>query len=207
VEEGIEEITKKIMPQGGFVNPSNHILYKNVKVEYLCKNPGSYLPCIQQHPLFLEEMRVTIEDHLKNKIDACFRGLKIEYERRSTDVELGPQLLNMYWGKGKIYVNLTREMVMKKGDKSLTVLDFPVQTSHPLFDLGSVAIEIANQEARYCHFDTLGYSILSPEYMIKKQMMSDESAIYQIQDIKSKKELWIAVRSCAVPYTLGEEIK
>lgn len=207
VEEGIKEITEKIMPQGGFENPSNYILYKNTKIEYICKNPGSYIPCIQQHPLFLEEIRQTIENHLKEKVDGCFRGLEIEYERRATDVQLGSQSLEVRWGSGKIYTNITREMILKKGDKMLTVLEFPVQVNHPLFNLGSVAIEIANQEARYCHFDTLGYAILSPEYFIKKQVLSDESSIYQIQDIESKKELWVAVRSCAVPYTLGEENK
>ncbi len=201
--EAIDEITTKMMPQGGMSEPKNYKLYKNVKVEYLCENPGSFTPCIQQHPLFLEEMRNQMENYVKEKIDTCFKTLKIEYEKRATKVELGVQSLSLTLGLGKISVNISRTMKLSKGDKTLTVETFPVEINHPLYDLGSVAVEIANQEARYCHFDTLGYSVLSPSVSIRKATLSDETLIYQIRDEATKKELWISIRSCPVSANLG----
>ncbi len=203
VRDAIDEMTKKMMPQGGFAEPKHYKLYKNTKVEYLCDNLGFFAPCVQQHPLFLEEMRGILENYVKEKTDECFRTLKKRYEQRATNVELGEQALSLSWGVGKIKVNITRMMKLSKGGKILTVDEFPVEMNHPLYVLGSVAVEIANQEARYCHFDSLGYSILSPEVNIKQAVMSDETSIYQIQDTASKKELWIAIRSCVVPSVLG----
>lgn len=201
--EAIDEITTKMMPQGGLSEPKNFKLYKNVKVEYLCENAGSFTPCIQQHPLFLEEMRKQIEQYVNEKVDTCFKTLKSEYEKRATTIELGAQTLSLTLGLGKISVNIARTMKLSKGDKTLTVETFPIEMNHPLYDLGSVAVEIANQEARYCHFDTLGYSVLSPSVTIRKATLSDETLIYQIRDEATKKELWVAIRSCPISATLG----
>ncbi len=201
--EAVEEMSDKILPQGGFAEPKHYKLYKNVKVEYLCDNLGYFSPCSQQHPLFLEDMRLTLENYVKEKADGCFKILKNEYEKRATNVELRAQAVTLSFGVGKIYININRTMILKKDGKTLTVDEFPIQMSHPIYSLGSVAVEIANQEARYCHFDTLGYSILSPEFNIKKNVMSDETSIYQIKDVASKKELQIAIRSCVIPSVLG----
>ena len=206
VREAVEEITSEIMPQGGVKDPKNFKLYKNIKVSYLCDNIGPFAPCIQQHPLLIEDMRVLIQDHIKDKVDVCFRTLKSEYEKRATTIELGLQSLTLNFGMDKIYLNITRIMKLTKGEKTLTIDSFPVEMNHPIYNLGNVALEIANQEARYCHFDTLGYSVLSPEVTIKRNTLSDETMIYQIRDESSKKEFWIAIRSCSVPITLGEKI-
>ena len=183
--------------------PMNYKLYKNVQIEYLCENPGSFAPCVQQHPLFIEDMRKQIEKYVSEKVDTCFKTLKGEYERRVTTVVLGAQALSLTFGIGKIYVNITRSIVLSKDNQVLTIEYFPVEMNSPLYDLGNVAVEIANQEARYCHFDTLGYSLLSPQFTIHKATLSDETLIYQIRDEPTKKELSIAIRGCSIPSTLG----
>jgi hypothetical protein len=53
--DAVNEAVDKMLPQGGFIEPENYKVYKNIEVTYLCQNIGYFKPCINQHPMFLSE--------------------------------------------------------------------------------------------------------------------------------------------------------
>jgi len=195
----VNEAVDLILPQGGFVRPEHAKTYNGINVSYLCYNKGNYLPCVNEHPLFLSEMKDEIKNYIRPKIDKCFYDYKAEMEKRQNEVSLREMKLDVELGPERIYVDIDRKISINKEDGSLSVNIFDAEIISPVYDLGRVAMEIASQEAEYCYFEYNGYMILYPKYKIKLTQMSDSTRIYSITDKKSGKEINIAVRGCAIP--------
>ena len=195
----VNEAVDLILPQGGFVRPEHAKTYNGINVSYLCYNKGNYLPCVNEHPLFLSEMKDEIKNYIRPKIDKCFYDYKAEMEKRQNKVSLREMKLDVELGPERIYVDIDRKISINKEDGSLSVNIFDAEIISPVYDLGRVAMEIASQEAEYCYFEYNGYMILYPKYKIKLTQMSDSTRIYSITDKKSGKEINIAVRGCAIP--------
>ena len=104
--------------------------------------------------------------------------------------------------KNAARINIKKPLTIEKNGEKRTFDSFTAALNSPLYNLAIVAHEIANQEARYCNFEYLGYMIFHKEFSIdKKSVGQGESAakIYIIQDRYTGKKLNIAIRSCAVP--------
>lgn len=198
-KKAAEEAVEQMLPQGGFISPTNYKVYDNQKIEYLCQNTGNYKPCINQHPMLLNEMKGEIRKYVEPKVESCFETLKREMEKRNYGVNMGDMKMNISLGPNRIFIDIFREFALSKNDESQRMEEFKVEQVNPLYDLGLVAIEIAGQEAKYCYFEYVGYMVLFPRFDIKKTTMSDSTKIYAIEDKKSGKSLNIATRSCAIP--------
>ena len=88
---------------------------------------------------------------------------------------------------------------MTKRDSIRSFNDFKTVLVSPIHELAEVATEIANQEAKYCNFDILGYMIFYPEYDLDKYRPGEGDVIYQIRHIQTNQRFVLAVRSCALP--------
>ncbi len=199
VKEYTEEALDKMLPQGGFLEPENYALYNNKKVEYLCMRDGYYKSCINQHPLLISEMKNELEFYLDLKMRGCFDKLREEYEKRNYKVDLGQMNIRVEFVPRKVFVEIERETRLSNNENILQFNDFNIEILYPVHDLSNLAIEIANQEAKYCYFEYVGYMILYPQIDIRKTSMSDSTKIYIIMDKRSEKTMNIAIRSCAIP--------
>ncbi|MBI2631932.1 hypothetical protein HYW75_02935 [Candidatus Pacearchaeota archaeon] len=197
--EATNEAADLIIKHGGFVEPRNFKEYNKNKVEYLCENTGNYKPCINQHPLLLEEIKNEILDFALPRIDQCFSIIKEEYEKRQYNVIMEPMKINISLATDRIYLFISRDLTLSKQEKTKRFKDFKIEINNPLFDLTKVATEIGNQEAKFCYFEYVGYMILYPRFGIKKVALSDSTKVYTIKDKHSNKEMNIAVRGCAIP--------
>jgi hypothetical protein len=199
VNAHVDSVVDIILPQGGFVNPVLSKEYKGDDISYLCYNRGNYRPCIQQHPLLLSDMEFEITSYLGLLVDTCFSDLAVELEKRSSEVTLGDMEVNVALGINRVYVDISRELIISKNGESTRFRDFDTEVISPVYNLGRIASEIAAQEARYCHFEYVGYMILYPEVEITKTPLSDSTIIYSITDKASESKMNIAIRGCAIP--------
>ncbi|MBX4212402.1 hypothetical protein KW787_03045 [Candidatus Pacearchaeota archaeon] len=198
-KEGINDIVSRMLPQGGFTDPKNTKLYKNINVSYLCENIGFYKTCINQHPLLLNEMKDEIKTLLAQKLEDCFSNIDRNYRSRNAEIETGPLSVDVNMAPGRIYVDINRSMTISQRGTSKTFDRYAVEVLNPAYDLASVAMEIASQEAKYCYFEYVGYMMLYPRFLISKNALPDSTKIYTIKDKLSGGEMNIAIRSCAIP--------
>ena len=198
-KDAVNEAAEIILRQGGFVEPKNYKLYQNNKVTYLCENTGNFKPCINQHPLLLNEIKKEIVQYSYPIIEFCFNDVKEEFEKRKYSASFAETKLNISLGGDRIYLNIEKDIELKKNDAISRYEEFNVEINNPTYDLAKVAIEIAGQESKYCYFEYVGYMILYPRFDIKKFTMSDSTKIYTIKDKYSNKEMNIAIRGCAIP--------
>lgn len=198
VKKNVNEAVDKMLPQGGFITPRHAKLYKDINVSYLCFNSGNYFPCVNEHPMLLSEMEKELKEFIEPKIEKCFQDYKKEIEKQ-IEVEMKEMNLSVKLGAENIYVNIDREVSIKQKEDSSIVRDFNAKITSPLYNIARVAMEIASQEAEYCYFEYVGYMTLYPKFKISLDTMSDSTKLYTIQDKRSKKEMNIAIRSCAIP--------
>ena len=188
-----------MIPQGGFLQPENYKLYNNINVTFLCQNTGYFKPCINQHPLLINEEINEIENYTTPIINNCFSSAQSELESRNYGVSISPISLNVSFGSGRVYTLIVTNVTISKNGQTQTYDNFNVELNSPIYDLSKVAMDITNNEAKYCYFEYVGYMLLYPRWQISKFTFSDSTKIYTIEDLQSKKEMNIAVRGCAIP--------
>ena len=199
VRSGVLEAEGKMLPQGGFANPTNFKNYQHTHVAYLCQNIGYFSPCIQQHPMLLSDIQREIENYTSGKIEQCFQTVSEDLKRKNYEVTMDPMQFNISLSPGVILVDIQRKMVVSKSGTTQAFDSFAVNVQSPMYDLSRVAMDIASQEAKYCYFEYVGYMILYPRFDIRKFTMSDSTRIYTLKDRYSNKVMNVAIRGCAIP--------
>ncbi len=202
VEKNINDAIEIMLPQGGFIAPSDYKIYDDKRVAYLCKHEGYYQPCINQHPVLITEMKAEVLDYSYPKISECFEEMKKALESRQSKVEMSEMKesdVMIDFLPGKIRVDINRTVKITKTDATRTIDGFKINIENPVYDIANVANEIASQEAKYCYFEYVGFMLLYPRFDIRKFAMSDPTKIYTIKDKSYSVPMNIAIRSCAIP--------
>lgn len=202
VRTATQEALDIMLPQGGFLRPTNYKIYHDINVSYLCQNIGNFRPCINQHPMLLNEMKEEIRGYIQPKVERCFQDLKSELESRNNNVDMSAMNITISMGLNRVFVDVDRRLSIQKDETSQTFNKFHTEIANPAYDLGSLAILIADQQAKYCYFEYNGYMILYPKFDIKSYIMSDSTQIYTLKDRETGVEMNIAIKSCSIPPAL-----
>jgi len=197
----VEDALEVMLPQGGFIDPQNTVIFDGKSIAYSCENIGFYEPCIQQHPMLLNEIGNDLKSFILPKIDNCLDEMKIEFEKFGNKVEYAGSAseLGINFIQDKVLLNVGRKTTIEKNGEVREFDSFEIEIAHPAYNLIRIASEIARQEATYCYFEFVGYSALNPRYEINKFVMSDSSTVYRIVDSKTGMEMNTAIRGCAIP--------
>lgn len=200
--DSVLEAINIMLPQAGYISPQSYKLYENNKVGYLCYINKYYETCISQQPMYIEFLEEEIKNYIESKIKDCFYSLKQEYQKRQYSVDEGALSLNVELAPKQVEIVLNKKFEISKNEETRNYNEFKVKVNSPLYDLAVVAQEIASQEAKFCYFDCLKFSMNYPAFAIEKVPLGSEetaSDVYKIKDKKTGKELLIAIRSCALP--------
>jgi len=198
-EEEMRNSINLALSQGGFLESENYILYNDTKVSYLCKNNGLFEPCINQHPMLLNEISQELNDNIKPIVNGCFIELKESFKDLGYEVVLGEDKgTEIMLSPGNVFLSINRSVSVSKNEESTSFESMKIPYKTSLYELASVAVDIVKSEANLCYFEYLGYMILYPQYIIKIKVYSDSSKVYSIKDANTKEEMSIAIRGCAL---------
>ncbi len=198
-EDSAKDAINIILPQGGYITPINYRLYKDNRVSYLCYNKNYYEPCINQAPLYIQDLESEIESYIKPKIKDCFYNLEQEYKDKNYQVNSEDLDLSVELKPKQVKIIINKKLDLKKGDDKRSYKEFKSVFSSPLYELSSISQEIVNQEAEFCYFENLGFSLLYPKFSVERTDIEGETKIYVVEEKISGKKLIFAVRSCALP--------
>ncbi len=202
IKDSALEAVDIMLPQGGYLDPILHKLYEDNKIAYLCYNMNFYLPCINQEPMYIQHLEDEVKSYVEPEIEKCFNKVKSDAESSGKSFNMGVMELGIELGPGQIEVDVKRDVQIGSGESLESYKNFGEIVVSPIYDLGIVAQEIVSQEARFCNFEYLGYSLTYPKFSIEKDQVGTEDTltdIYKIKDKISGKVLTIAIRSCALP--------
>lgn len=198
IEEEMRTNINLVLSQGGFIEPLKYHLFDNNKVTYLCYNPGSYAPCTNQHPMFIQEISKELNAEITPVIEQCFNEFETALTKQGYEISIGEYLdTSISLTLNKVFVDITKDLEITKNQETSTLNDMRLTYLSSLYNLASIANEIANGESEYCHFEARGFNILNPEYSVLVKKMSDSTKIYSIEDEKTKEKMYVATRGCA----------
>jgi len=195
--DAVEEALDILVEQGGDIEPTGGVMYKGKNLTYLCYNANYYMPCVNQRPMLIEHIEQEITNYISPRVSNCFTALKSDLSGRY-EVQMGDMELTTKLQTKQVVVNIKRDFQMTRGDNVRSFKEFKANLAHPIYEIGKIAMEIANQEAHYCNFDVLGFMIIYPKYNIQKFRTGDSDTIYTIIDIPTNQEFKFAIRSCAM---------
>ena len=197
--EAVEEAVEIIMLNAGGLEPKGTILYQGENITYLCYEKNYYKGCVNQKPMLIRYIKNEITEYVKPRISNCFQTLEKELEPRYVvEMEENWNLETILTSQG-VEIEINREFKMERGDNIRSFELFRINYIHPIYRLAEIAMEIVNQEARFCNFDILGFMIFYPEYDIQKFRTGDSNTIYTLREFTGNKEFKFAIRSCAIP--------
>lgn len=199
ISDPAQEAVQKMLDQGGYLNITNYKELDGKNISYICQNIGYFKTCINQHPLIIDDELNQIKNYISPIADKCFNNLKLDYEKRNYKVNMSnTTTIITSFGQNKLYIDINREIKIEKNNIKQKFDNYNVEVMTPLYDLTKVAIDISNNEQRFCYFEYLGYMILYPRFEISIFSFDDSTKIYTINDKKTDKEMNVAIRSCAL---------
>jgi sulfur carrier protein ThiS len=199
VASSVNEVTEKMIPQAGLLEPENYIIYNRSKAPYMCEDTDYFTPCINQHSMLLNEIKGEIYDYIKPRIENCFSTMKAEAEKEQIGVELEAMTFEVAIAPKRVIVNINRKTVLREQEETRTVDSYRIDVQNPIYDLGNVVLDIVSSEAKYCSFDALAYMIRYRRFNIQNTVLDDSTKIYFVKDNESGKRMMFAIRGCAMP--------
>ena len=90
-EDAVSDVLDVMIPQGGFIQPETYKVYNDINVVYLCLEKGNFRPCVNQHPLLLNEISLELKNNITPVINDCYLDMKDELEKRQNEVDIGDE--------------------------------------------------------------------------------------------------------------------
>jgi len=202
LEDSIIKYEKLFIENNGYINKTdNYILYKNEKVPYLCKASKFYTPCINQEPLFVENIKINFKNYVDKDAKKCFDSLIKNLEKRGYNVKNNNTNFetDLKFIENKIILNIKNNLIITKGEEKLNFNNFIVIQNSPIYNLFTLAEKIVNFESTICEFNSVNWMRYYPEIIISRFITSDQTKIYTLTEEKSKKQIKFAVKTCVLP--------
>src|SRR3989339_337623 len=99
----------------------------------------------------------------------------------------------------KVILEIYGEITTTRTDETKKEKDFEIIVKSKFYNLVIVAQEIISQEARFCHFENLGYMLFYKNFNIDKFKTGDFYIFYTVEDRDSQEKFRFAIRGCAIP--------
>ncbi|VVB78249.1 Uncharacterised protein [uncultured archaeon] len=196
--DAVSEAIGILSPQGGDINPRGSVLYDGVDRVYLCYNNDFYKRCVNQRPMLVEHLEDQITEFIRPKVADCFKSLEMKLEKRYT-IETEDMNLRTRLYPRQITVEIDKKFKMSREDKVININQFRMNMISPLYNFAEIGMEIANQQAQYCHFDDLGFMIFYPSFDVTSTKTGESDNIYTIKERATNQQFTFATRSCLLP--------
>lgn len=205
IKDKVKEGIRLIGDNGGDIDPDNFISYKLSeqqfahKFSYLCYYEGFNLPCIPQQPALISHVQEELKEFITGEVENCFDNLTLTLSEQGNivDAQYNGFILNL--SKNFVNLKIFGELVLTKSGETSRHENFEIKIPSKIYGLTRAANEIADQEARFCNFNTLGYMLIYPELKMGPPTIAHEgSKIYIVQNRQTKEEFRFAVRGCVL---------
>ena len=201
IEPSTQEILNVLVKQGGYAEPTNYLMYKGDKIQYLCYISEDYLPCLIQQPLLVKHIEQEIKKFVEPRAKKCIDDLKEKYEKQDYIVESTPGEINISIIPGSINVDFISPMTVTK-ERTQTFRKFEVGMESGLYELIMTAVNILNFESTYGDSETNMYLKYYPDLKIEKTRR-EGGTVYKLSDVITEEEFSFATRGLMWPSGFG----
>lgn len=204
VQKSLQQKVDLIASQGGYVANKLNLSFEftnesEVDISYLCYQQNNYLPCVNQQPMLIAHLKKELEREIEPVVVECFDSLVNSFKKTSDSVTDKYEGFELGLYPDRVVLIVKGEIVYEKAGTTSQYTGIRASYFTRLYDLAIVAQEIVSQEARFCSFEQVGFSLIYPEYSIHKFLTGSSDKIYTITDKRTNERFRFAVRSCVIP--------
>lgn len=201
VEDSIKLSEDNILNSNGFSTKDtyNYVLYKSEKIPYLCTSYEYYSACMPQEPMFAEKQRVLMENKAAVDFSNCISTLKKDLESDGYTINKDTSSVTIVFMKDTINANVKINFIATKEESSIKLQDIEITYPSKLFNILELAQTIVNYESTLCEFSLMNWMATNSEILIKRDITSDQTKVYTLQERIGLKELNFAIRTCVMP--------
>lgn len=197
IKNSIDNALRLVLANGGVANPTNYWEYQGKKLAFLCYTNNFNEKCTNQVPFLGDEIKRGVEEFARDNIKDCFYALEQEYKDRGYQVSSGDLDFSVEIVPDKMLITVKKKISFTRDNERNVYEDFSLIRPSGLFYILMAVHDIIDQEARYCTFDALQYSMIKPEFKVTLKTIGTETKIYSVNYKKTGEEIFFAVRSCA----------
>jgi hypothetical protein len=208
LSESSKQVLEDLSLEGGSFAPYKTFTFNNEKtrnISYLCYTQNYYSSCTSQKPMLINYLKQKIKEELEDDVPVCFQGLISSLEKRGYKTNLKYEDFDINLEPEKLKININATLTQTK-EQTLTFEDFEIQVPTKFYKNAILAQEIAYQEARFCHFNVLGYMMTYDEFKIDEFKTSDLEKIYTIINKQTKEKFRFAIRGCVIPPGINQKL-
>jgi hypothetical protein len=204
IEESVRENINLISSQGGYASNKLNLSFQftdeeKVDISYLCYQQNYYLSCINQQPMLINHLKKEIKNQINSDVESCFNKVVSSLENSGETVEDNYRGFDVNLYEDRVVVNVDGEINTEKSGATAKYSGLKSVVYTRFYNLAIVAQEIVSQEARFCNFEQVGYTLIYNEFNIDKFRTGNSDTIYTITSKKSGEIFRFAVRSCVIP--------
>ena len=204
IESSLKTSIDSLSKQGGYIEPSNYLMYEGERIQYLCYTSELYKPCLIQQPLLVTHAEKEIENQIKAEAKQCVQDLVEQYEKRGFDVQSAPAEINVDIVPNKIIVDFIAPLTIKK-ESTQTFQKFAVSMESEWYELLLTAVNILQFESTLGDSETTLYLQYYPNLRIDKIRRNDGNTIYKLSNVVTEEQFTFASRSLVWPEGYGFE--
>ena len=119
LRESVRDKVEIMLPQGGFIDPSDFKLYNDIRVPYLCKTVNYYEACVIQHPLYISVVKDELKEGIREDVEQCFISLEEELDSRGYSHSGGEVSIEPVLKPDVIEVEVLRDFSFSKNEGAL----------------------------------------------------------------------------------------
>jgi len=202
MQADITTTVNKLGIQGGEMNPTHYIAYKNSNVKYLCYTSDYAKLCVVQEPMLITSFANQLKDNLKAKSDKCFEDLKNNLAAGGYAVDLRVKDSNMEITSKKINLKFNIDMTINK-DQPQKFETIDISVNNNIYELLAIANSIVEFETSLGDSETTTYMDYYHDVKVEKMLNSDGTTIYTLTNRNSGEMFQFASRSLAMPPGYG----
>lgn len=201
--KAVSEAELKIIPHGGFIEPSstNSIKFNNTEVSWMCYTSELNKICTNKHPLLNQEIGKEIVTYAKPKLEECFKTLEDELNKYSYKQD---PILNFSVDitPNQIAIKINRQVTFNKNNQIISLNNFNTLVTSPIYTFVSIAIETSNQEVscncgeETCNADITAMNQDNLNFEISRFVSGKNEKVYTVIEIPSGKTFNFGIRNC-----------
>lgn len=203
LEGKIKNAINYLSLRGGYVNNSLNLNFKfenepPIDITYLCYNQNSYLRCINQKPLFTQDLKTEIKKYISEDVENCFNEMTDGFVQKGYGVETNYRDFSVDFIPKRVIIQTDSDITLTVSGESVKEENFKITVASRYYEIVTLVQELVNEEAEFCYTENLGINLVYPEFIVDK-FRTQESIVYTVEHKESKEKFRFVVRGCVIP--------
>ena len=203
LKDKIKNAIEDISIHGGFLDGSLNLNFQFQNeaarnITYLCYTQNYYVLCVNQKPMFYQDLKSEIKNYIFYDVQNCFDEMTENFARKRYKIETDYRDFSVDFLPKRVIIQTDSKVTLTASEETTKEENFKITVASRFYEIVTLVQELVNEEAQFCYTESVGIMLLYPEFSVEK-FKTQDSIIYTVEYLESKERFRFAVRGCVIP--------